>query len=101
MKIYLPPTYTEIVRVEIKALDSGKMRSVSFCKATLDEVVKHVNKTLKTGIIGIRVRVNIRASDKEKRWGKGRNATVMIEDLDEAIVQICQGIETIDWKSIK
>ncbi|MBF0648715.1 hypothetical protein IR083_07770 [Dysgonomonas sp. GY75] len=101
MKVYPPLTYTPVVRVEIKVLSTGEMRSVSFCKTTLDEVIDHVNKTLKTGIVGIKVRVNIRISDQVKRWGKQKIATVLINDLDEAFTQITEGIETLDWKVIK
>ncbi|MDR1502291.1 MAG: hypothetical protein LBT43_07540 [Prevotella sp.] len=101
MKIYPPITYTEVVRVEIKEMKTGEIRSVSFCQTTLDEVISHVNKTLKTGIIGVKAKVNIRLSDREKRWGAQRNVTVYIDNLDEAIAQIKEGVPALDWKSIK
>lgn len=101
MKIYPPITYTPLVRVEFKDLRTKEIRSVSFCQATLDEVVSHVDKTLKTGIVGIKARVNIRASEEDKRWGKQKNATVYINNLDDALAQITDGIETLDWKAVK
>ncbi len=100
MKIYQKPTYTELVRIELKDLKTKEIRSISFCQTTLEEVIEHVNNRLKTGIIGIKVSVNIRISDKEKRWGKQKNIIVYIKDLDTAIRQIKADVPTINMKEI-
>lgn len=98
MNIYPPRTYTEIIRVEIRNLKTREMRSVSFCYTTLEEVIKHVNSTLKVCYSGMRVRVNIRKSDKVKRWTDQKNRTVYIKDLDKALAQITEGISVLEWK---
>lgn len=99
MKIFVQPTYTQIVRVEITEVSSKKMRSVSFCQTTLNEVVEHVEKTLKLGIVGIKCRIVIRMSDPVKRWGEQKGTTILIKNLDDAIAQISQGVEIINWKN--
>ncbi len=97
MKIYPVKQYTEIVRVEIRNKETGEMRSVSFCDTTLDEVINHVNQTMKVGIVGTKVHLNIRISDKEKRWGKQKNSIVFINDIDQVLNQITNGITILNW----
>lgn len=98
MNIYPPRTYTEVVRVEIRNLKTREMRSVSFCNTTLQEVIRHVDRTLEVRYSGIKVRVNIRKSDRVKRWTDQRNRTVYIRDLDTALAQITEGISVLEWK---
>ena len=96
MNIYPTRTYTEVVRVEIRNLKTREMRSVSFCHTTLQEVIRHVDRTLEVRYSGIKVRVNIRKSDRVKRW-----RTVFIRDLDTALAQITEGISVLEWKDHK
>lgn len=92
MKIFNPPTYTPVVRVEIKATVSKEMSYVTFCQTTIDEVFNHIHQKMKVGIQGTKVTVMVRVSDKEKRWGKLKSRTVYIESISKAIEQITEGI---------
>lgn len=95
MKIFIPPTYTELVRVEIKAMLTKEMKYISFCDTTLEEVFSHVQDKLKVrkkGRNAIKVKVNIRISDKKKKWGMQKNLTVYIGNIERAIKQISRGI---------
>lgn len=93
MKLYTRPKYTEIVRVEIKLIKSGKMRSISFCQTNIEEVLCHVKTRLKTSTTGIKVRITIRISDKEKAWGKLKSFTTFIRNTDKAVQDIIKGVE--------
>lgn len=101
MKIFPKPTYVHKVRVEIKNIKTGEIRSVSFCETTWEEVIQHVNSKVKAVKRGIKVRINIRLSDREKRWVDTKDIRLKVSSLDLTLKRITKDIPVFDWPESK
>ncbi|PXV62342.1 hypothetical protein CLV62_12030 [Dysgonomonas alginatilytica] len=98
MEIY-KHQYHDIVRIEIQAKENKELKeskSISFIKATLNEVVKHFVERCNSCLVvdgGVKVKVTIRISHPVKRWGDQKSYTLRISSIENLVKCLSEGID--------